>query len=174
MNRVVGKTGERSEKELAADDAEDLFETSTVEEIRQIEKKTRSDIEGKKEELRQLVGARYRDLIESADSIMDMRRLSTSVVNCIETVQTDCSGLHSTLTQPDTVLAHKAKDQADLRKTFTTGCLVKFLADTPEQLWICLDNSRVLDAANRYREAERVYGHILNEQENIAAKTLVG
>eukprot|EP00276_Gloeochaete_wittrockiana_P001205 CAMPEP_0184674868 /NCGR_PEP_ID=MMETSP0308-20130426/87472_1 /TAXON_ID=38269 /ORGANISM="Gloeochaete witrockiana, Strain SAG 46.84" /LENGTH=1190 /DNA_ID=CAMNT_0027122523 /DNA_START=53 /DNA_END=3625 /DNA_ORIENTATION=+ len=172
MNRVVGKTGERSEKELAADDAEDLFETSTVEEIRQIEKKTRSDIEGKKEELRQLVGARYRDLIESADSIMDMRRLSTSVVNCIETVQTDCSGLHSTLTQPDTVLAHKAKDQADLRKTFTTGCLVKFLADTPEQLWICLDNSRVLDAANRYREAERVYGHILNEQENIAAKTL--
>lgn len=40
----------------------------------QVEARTRKDIEEKKEELRQLVGASYRDLIESADSILAMRR----------------------------------------------------------------------------------------------------
>ena len=54
--------------------AEILFESRTVSEIRDVEARTRRDIEEKKEELRQLVGASYRDLIESADSILDMRR----------------------------------------------------------------------------------------------------
>ena len=54
--------------------AEILFESRTVPEIRDVEARTRRDIEEKKEELRQLVGASYRDLIESADSILDMRR----------------------------------------------------------------------------------------------------
>ena len=36
---------------------------------------TRKDIEEKKQELRRLVGARYRDLIDSADSIIQMRDL---------------------------------------------------------------------------------------------------
>lgn len=44
----------------------------------QVEARTRKDIEEKKEELRQLVGASYRDLIESADSILAMRRQAAS------------------------------------------------------------------------------------------------
>ena len=50
-------------------DTTNMFETYTVGEIREIEKKTRQDIERKKEDLRQMVGERYRDLIEAADTI---------------------------------------------------------------------------------------------------------
>ena len=46
------------------EDPDNLFTGRSIEEIGAIEKKIRSDIERKREELRQMVGERYRDLIE--------------------------------------------------------------------------------------------------------------
>ena len=40
---------------------------------------SRGDIEKKKEDLRNMVGRRYRDLIEAADSIKDMKNSSDQV-----------------------------------------------------------------------------------------------
>lgn len=71
-----GKFQQRVVEDATARNAESLFETRTVVEIRDVEARTRKEIELKKEELRQLVGASYRDLIESADSILNMRRLA--------------------------------------------------------------------------------------------------
>lgn len=56
-------------------DTSAMFETYPIAEIRDIEKKTRQDIERKKEDLRQMVGERYRDLIEAADTITGRPRL---------------------------------------------------------------------------------------------------
>lgn len=60
-----------------------LFERYNTEQIRQIERKVRGEIEQKKEELRQMVGERYRDLIDAADTIGEMRQCSESVVQSI-------------------------------------------------------------------------------------------
>ncbi|KAI3706509.1 hypothetical protein L6452_24303 [Arctium lappa] len=54
---------------LTAKDAESLFRTKSISEIRNVESATRKQIQQKSEELRQLVGNRYRDLIDSAESI---------------------------------------------------------------------------------------------------------
>ncbi|KAK1302101.1 hypothetical protein QJS10_CPB12g00198 [Acorus calamus] len=54
-------------------DAESIFRTKPISEIRAVESSTRLEIESKKEELRQLVGRSYRDLIDSADTIVLMR-----------------------------------------------------------------------------------------------------
>ncbi|GFO40997.1 conserved oligomeric Golgi complex subunit 1-like [Plakobranchus ocellatus] len=56
-----------------------LFEKHTVEKIRHLEKETRLDIEKKKEDLRVMVGERYRDLIEAADTITDMKTSAENV-----------------------------------------------------------------------------------------------
>ncbi|KAG4073412.1 hypothetical protein HA402_007668 [Bradysia odoriphaga] len=60
-----------------------LFEEHTVAEIHQIHKKLQSDVEAKKEELRTMVGERYRDLLKAADTIGEMKNASQSVTDQI-------------------------------------------------------------------------------------------
>jgi hypothetical protein len=60
-------------------DTNALFQQHTVDEIRQIERKTRMDIEKKKEDLRQMVGERYHELIDAADTITSMKNFSGTV-----------------------------------------------------------------------------------------------
>lgn len=67
-----------------------LFERHNTEQIRQIERKVREEIEQKKEELRQMVGERYRHLIDVADTIGEMRQCSESVVQSIQDMQQYC------------------------------------------------------------------------------------
>lgn len=70
-----------------------LFERYNTEEIRRIERKVRGEIEQKKEELRQMVGERYRDLIDAADTIGEMRQCSESVVQSIQDMHQYCHKL---------------------------------------------------------------------------------
>lgn len=70
-----------------------LFERYSTEEIRRVERKVRGEIEQKKEELRQMVGERYRDLIDAADTIGEMRECSESVVESIQDMQRYCRTL---------------------------------------------------------------------------------
>uniref|UniRef100_A0A673IS80 Conserved oligomeric Golgi complex subunit 1 n=1 Tax=Sinocyclocheilus rhinocerous TaxID=307959 RepID=A0A673IS80_9TELE len=70
-----------------------LFERYSTEEIRAIERKVRGEIEQKKEELRQMVGERYRDLIDAADTIGEMRQCSESVVQSIQDMYRYCHKL---------------------------------------------------------------------------------
>lgn len=70
-----------------------LFERYNTEEIRGIERKVRGEIEQKKEELRQMVGERYRDLIDAADTIGEMRQCSESVVQSIQDMHQYCHSL---------------------------------------------------------------------------------
>lgn len=70
-----------------------LFERYNTEQIRRIERKVRGEIEQKKEELRQMVGERYRDLIDAADTIREMRQCSESVVRSVQDMQHYCHGL---------------------------------------------------------------------------------
>ncbi|KAK7938837.1 hypothetical protein WMY93_002163 [Mugilogobius chulae] len=70
-----------------------LFERYSTEDIRLVERRVRGDIEHKKEELRQMVGERYRDLIDAADTIRDMRDSSESVLRAVTDVGRFCSGL---------------------------------------------------------------------------------
>lgn len=70
-----------------------LFERYNTEAIRLIERKVRGEIEQKKEELRQMVGERYRDLIDAADTIGEMRQCSESVVQSIQDMHQYCHRL---------------------------------------------------------------------------------
>ncbi|MEQ2192225.1 hypothetical protein XENOCAPTIV_008765 [Xenoophorus captivus] len=70
-----------------------LFERYSTEEIRRVERKVRGEIEQKKEELRQMVGERYRDLIDAADTIGEMRQCSETLVESIQDMQQYCHTL---------------------------------------------------------------------------------
>jgi len=71
-------------------DPDVLFERHDTAEIRAVERRVRADIEHKKEELRQMVGERYRDLIDAADTIGEMRQCSASALTAVQDMHRYC------------------------------------------------------------------------------------
>lgn len=148
--------------------AEALFEAKTVGEIREVEVHTRREIEEKKEELRQLVGASYRDLIESADSILLMKQSCEAVADNISKMETGFDALKKSVSVN---VSSPAADQERKRreKLYEVGSRVKYLVDTPEKIWGCLDEHMYLEGAERYLRAREVHSHLTG----IGAKELL-
>ena len=73
----------------AADLAEPsgLFMRYTVDQINEIEAKIRNDIERKREDLRQMVGERYRDIIQAADTIESMHHCTRDIVDSLSNLR---------------------------------------------------------------------------------------
>eukprot|EP00899_Mesostigma_viride_P014150 jgi/Mesvir1/22736/Mv14139-RA.1 len=153
MRASHSKTGE----DLSMRNAELLFETRSIAEIREIEARTTREVDEKKEELRQLVGASYRDLIESADTIIEMKRSSEAVVENVKRMQDGFASLRSLVETS----VHKGgpadKERETRQQLFAVGCRVKYLVDTPEMIWGCLDEHLYLEAAERYLRAWEVH-----------------
>ena len=63
--------------------AEVVLESSTVAHAQEVEKRTLREVEEKSNELRHLVGGSYRSLINSADTVVSMARVSNSVVDSV-------------------------------------------------------------------------------------------
>ncbi|XP_050204698.1 conserved oligomeric Golgi complex subunit 1 [Mercurialis annua] len=138
-------------------EAETLFRTKGISEIRKVEERTRKQIDEKKEELRQLVGNRYRDLIDSADSIVLMKSSCHSISSNISSIHSHIASLSSS-TKLSTSSPNPNPNPTALRgRIYGIACRVKYLVDTPENIWGCLDESMFLEAAARYIRAKHVH-----------------
>lgn len=139
-------------------DAESLFRSKPIQEIRSVEAATRREIEQKKEELRQLVGKSYRDLIDSADSIILMKTSCESISSNLSRID---DALRSLSTSSNTAgdSPHIVPDPTRA-KIYGIACRVKYLVDTPENIWGCLDESMLFEASGRYLRAKEVHGLI--------------
>ena len=51
---------------------EEIFESRSVKEVREIEVRTRKEADDKQEELRQIIGSSYKDAIANADDLVQM------------------------------------------------------------------------------------------------------
>ncbi|KAM9394308.1 conserved oligomeric Golgi complex subunit 1 isoform 2-T2 [Pholidichthys leucotaenia] len=124
-----------------------LFERYNTEEIRRVERKVRGEIEQKKEELRQMVGERYRDLIDAADTIGEMKQCSESVVRSVRDVQQFC---HS-LKQGTGTGGCRQEDQRPWQEKFyTMASQIKLLLEIPERIWSAMEASQYLQATQLY------------------------
>ncbi|CAI5479243.1 unnamed protein product [Closterium sp. Yama58-4] len=152
-----GKFQQKVVEDGSTRNSESLFETRSIADIVAIEARTRKEVEEKKEELRQLVGASYRHLIESADSILDMRRSCEAVVRNVAAMESDFTLLHKTIST--TATTTPAADAKRKRKEalYALGSRVKYLVDTPEKIWGCLDERMFLEAAQRFMRAWEVH-----------------
>ncbi|KAJ0017398.1 hypothetical protein Pint_11673 [Pistacia integerrima] len=130
-------------------DAESLFRTKPISEIRNVELTTKKQIQEKQEELRQLVGTRYRDLIDSADSIVLMK-------SSCESISSNISSIHSHILSLSAETPKLVSPNPNRLKIYGIACRVKYLVDTPENIWGCLDEFMFLEAAARYVRAKHV------------------
>ncbi|PRP75850.1 oligomeric Golgi complex subunit 1-like [Planoprotostelium fungivorum] len=135
-----------------------LFNTLSVEEIRSKEMNMRKETEERRQELRVLVGARYRDLIDSADTIVEMRELSKEAYQKMNRVETGCKKVLGL--REDSLLASTTgkMEEKNLRRGNTsTAKKIKILVDTPEQIWREIENNRYLEASQLYLRAKETH-----------------
>ncbi|MGH0141545.1 UNVERIFIED_CONTAM: hypothetical protein FKN15_006126 [Acipenser sinensis] len=127
-------------KDLAA-----LFERYSTDEIRGVERKVRGEIEQKKEELRQMVGERYRDLIEVADTIPigEMSQCSESVVKSVQDMYRYCHKLKQNKTGP--AATNKVEE-----KFYSMAAQIKLLLEIPERIWSSMELAQYLRATQLY------------------------
>ncbi|XP_069997624.1 conserved oligomeric Golgi complex subunit 1-like [Penaeus vannamei] len=133
----------------AEDDVTLLFERHTVVQVEDILKKTRSDIEKKKEDLRVMVGERYRDLIEAADTISEMRNSAEAICGNIRTMEGLCESL-----QQRGLIGFKTQSHhsnGTLRSPtpgshYSVAVQVKLLVAVPEILWSLTERCHYLPA----------------------------
>lgn len=151
-----GRFQAKTNEDTNTRNAEALFEAKTVGEIREVEVQTRKEIEEKKEELRQLVGASYRDLIESADSILLMKQSCEAVADNIREMESGFASLKKSISfNVSTPAADRERKRRE--KLYELGSRVKYLVDTPEKIWGCLDEHMYLEGAERYLRAREVH-----------------
>ncbi|XP_069055922.1 conserved oligomeric Golgi complex subunit 1 isoform X2 [Pleurodeles waltl] len=127
-----------------------LFEAYTAEEIRGLERRVRAEMEQKKEELRQMVGERYRDLIEAADTIGEMKLCAQQVVGSVQDMQRYCTGLRGVQQQGRGLLRAPQKQTAAQEKFYSTAAQIKLLLEIPEKIWSCMQASQYLHATQLY------------------------
>uniref|UniRef100_A0A671RCZ0 Conserved oligomeric Golgi complex subunit 1 n=1 Tax=Sinocyclocheilus anshuiensis TaxID=1608454 RepID=A0A671RCZ0_9TELE len=126
-----------------------LFERYSTDEIRAVERKVRGEIEQKKEELRQMVGERYRDLIDAADTIGEMRQCSESVVQSIQDMFRYCNKLKQSKHASQS--SGKAEGQKQSQEKFyTMASQIKLLLEIPERVWSAMESSQYLQATQLY------------------------
>lgn len=144
-------------------DAESLFRMKPISEIRNVEASTRKQIQEKSEELRQLVGNRYRDLIDSADSIVAMKSTGESIAGNISAIH---DAILYSLSSSDVPRSPHASHKPVGTQDYGIACRVKYLVDTPENIWGCLDESMFLESSARYIRAKHVHFNLINSKEN--------
>ncbi|XP_036125075.1 conserved oligomeric Golgi complex subunit 1 isoform X1 [Molossus molossus] len=136
-------------KRLDLRDPAALFETHGAEEIRGLERQVRAEIEHKKEELRQMVGERYRDLIEAADTIGQMRRCAEGLVDAVKATDQYCARLR----QAGSAAPRPPRDpqpQPSREKFYSMAAQIKLLLEIPEHIWSSMEASRYLHATQLY------------------------
>uniref|UniRef100_A0A8B9IZD7 Conserved oligomeric Golgi complex subunit 1 n=1 Tax=Amazona collaria TaxID=241587 RepID=A0A8B9IZD7_9PSIT len=117
-------------------EAEALFEAHTAAELRAVERRLRAGIEQKREELRQMVGERYRDLIEAADTIAEMRLSAERLLGAVRGLQRGGAA------RPGPAARPPAQESF-----YRAAAQLKLLLDVPEKVWGAVEGGRYLPAA---------------------------
>ncbi|CAM0143125.1 unnamed protein product [Umbelopsis sp. WA50703] len=144
--------------------ANDLFVRLSVHELRGLERKTRAEIEEKKQELRSMVGEQYRDLISAADAIVSMKKAANAVQSKFDLMKMACD---IDVISQKTVNAEPGNEAIvnEQRKyLYVSAAQMKLLVDVPEQIWHALESDQYLEASRLYLLAKMVYKNLLIEE----------
>ncbi|XP_034833206.1 conserved oligomeric Golgi complex subunit 1 isoform X1 [Maniola hyperantus] len=138
---------------------EQLFQTHSITDIDQVQKKLQYEIERKREELRAMVGERYRDLIHAADTIEDMKVTTGSTLKHISDMMLACKNLHDTH-----LVGFKIQDrpiqsqssQINVNPVHSISVQIKLLMEIPEKIWKCIGNNDFVKAAQLFIMARHI------------------
>lgn len=138
-----------------------LCNTRRLVELKQQQALWDSQADDKAEDLRQLVGKSYTDLLVSADLILEMETLSENLLEELSKVQDHYLNLGDIATKPtslEKVTIERAEEIASL------------IFEAPEQIFNFLDQSKYLDAVSRYLEISVICSQLTDENHIVRRK----
>ncbi|XP_071449807.1 conserved oligomeric Golgi complex subunit 1 isoform X2 [Hetaerina americana] len=135
-----------------------LFEESSISEIKTLQVKLKIEVEKKREELRTMVGERYRDLIEAADTISMMKSNAEKIIKHIESMSGKCLEL-----QEKHLLGFKlgcsvydSERNIKSKPYIMLAVQVQLLMVIPETIWSAMDEEDYLLAAQLFLLARHI------------------
>ncbi|KAI0563625.1 Conserved oligomeric Golgi complex subunit 1 [Gracilaria domingensis] len=140
-----------------------LFRTKRVSDIRAFEAQIRNDAEDKSSALRDLLGTRYKDILNAADEMVSMRDASVRRVR---------DSLRDFTTSTNTLKQHfiskgnqnqseTINDDLERRRgVHVVGSRLKHIVDSPEVLYANIESGEIYEAAVRYSLAFENYKQV--------------
>ena len=150
-------------------DPEMLFETRTIPDIAQFSRSLKQDIDRKREELRTMVGERYRDLMEAADTITNMKESSENVISSLESVINQGAEIHSKALLGFS--SGKLKNHLNItddpnQPYLAVAAEIKLLMMAPEKIWTAVEQQDFLLAAQLYLFARHIHTNLTLMESN--------
>ena len=107
-----------------------------------------------------MVGERYRDLIEAADTIQNMRLCSGSVIKSVGGMQQSCNSLQHQSVYMQSVTGWQARDfphSAPNNPYLGVAAAIKLLTATPELIWAAVEDGKAALGAQLFLLAQHVH-----------------
>ncbi|ETI49362.1 hypothetical protein F443_06708 [Phytophthora nicotianae P1569] len=149
-----------------AGDAADFLRRLSVADAKVLLERTRKEKETKTKEMQKMIGVRYRDLIESADKIVNMHsaalRLEVSLKEMPDMwkhMELSLGGALAVEGQPgNSTEEEPSKTQkGELSDEATDADKVSFLVEVPEKMWQLLDEGESLQALEFYQRVTTIH-----------------
>ncbi|KAG6817979.1 hypothetical protein H0H87_012447 [Tephrocybe sp. NHM501043] len=144
-------------------DPDELFAKHTISEVKFAKQRLRADADAKQEELRLMVGERYRDLLQASTSIIAIASSSQRVKQALEEAK------ETILLQEEPPLPQRPSvmngNDAHLHTLQLLSAHMKLLLDTPEHLWRLIERKKYFPAAWLFLLARVVHRALVREDE---------
>ncbi|KAG6814110.1 hypothetical protein H0H92_002105 [Tricholoma furcatifolium] len=144
-------------------DPDELFSKHTIAEIRFIQQSLRADADAKQEELRLMVGERYRDLLQASSSIIAIASSSQRVKRALDETK-EVILVQEEPPMPQKPSLKKGND-AHLHTLQLLSAHVKLLLDAPEHLWRLIERKKYFPAAWLFLLARVIHRALVREDE---------
>ncbi|KAG1708393.1 hypothetical protein DVH05_025071 [Phytophthora capsici] len=155
-----------------ASDAADFLRRLSIADAKVLLERTRKEKENKTKEMQKMIGVRYRDLIESADKIVNMHsaalRLEVSLKEMPEMWKQMEQALATALYVDDSLVVDENKTDESLKPQLgpLSGYAddtdkVAFLVEVPEMMWQLLDEGESLQALELYGRATKIHAECM-------------
>ncbi|ESK98208.1 vps51 vps67 domain-containing protein [Moniliophthora roreri MCA 2997] len=144
-------------------DPDELFTKHTVSEVRVIQQRLRHDADAKQEELRQMVGERYRDLLQASTSIIAIAQSSKRVIGALD----DTKAAIQSQGEPSATRSTTVRENEDvhIHMLQVLSAHIKLLLDVPEHLWRLMEKKKYLTAAWLFLLSRVVHRALIREDE---------
>ncbi|KAF7280737.1 hypothetical protein GWI33_005591 [Rhynchophorus ferrugineus] len=147
-------------------DVDKLFEERSIDDIIEIERLLDAEIERKRNDLRSMVGDRYKDILAASDAIKSMKTMSENIVFNIDEITKTCGSLIDTPCSSIQLMPLEIETEARKNEQRVLLIQMRLAIFLSEQIWISLDNGNNLNSTQYYLLAHHVFmGISLNKQE---------
>ncbi|KIJ22089.1 hypothetical protein PAXINDRAFT_95519 [Paxillus involutus ATCC 200175] len=163
--RSIPPTGSVASTKLHDDfaeiDPEELFTKHSITEVKAKQVQLRADAEAKQEELRIMVGERYRDLIQASTSIISIASSAKRVQEALDETRDAIRSQGNPNVQNRA--SHGGKEDSHLQMLQVLSAHIKLLLDAPEHLWRLIEREKYFQATWLFLLARVVHRGLIRD-----------